>query len=147
MFLGFFLSEKWYVIICLKGSVICLILLSSHIQDNFYLKYGRNSVNWILSLLKLRKRISMDIQTDFSKLLLWRWCNATKFFHSLILCICRNLIMIWSLQVSLSEDLQKMSVICSGELVPSHPQGQIVSQEKTSGLFCMEINTALVGCR
>lgn len=51
------------------------------------------------------------------------------------------------LKVSLSEDLRQMSVLCTGQLVPSCLQEDGVNKEKASGLFCMQINSALVGRR
>ncbi|KAI5060175.1 hypothetical protein GOP47_0024595 [Adiantum capillus-veneris] len=51
------------------------------------------------------------------------------------------------LKVSLSENLQQLSVLCSGQLVLSCSQKRRASNEVASGLFCMQINSAIVGCR
>ncbi|MCO5603136.1 hypothetical protein L7F22_057283 [Adiantum nelumboides] len=51
------------------------------------------------------------------------------------------------LKVSLSENLQQLSVLCSGQLVSSCPQRGRASKEIASGLFCMQINSVLVGSR
>eukprot|EP00250_Pteridium_aquilinum_P014515 c22036_g1_i2 orf=98-2485(+) len=51
------------------------------------------------------------------------------------------------LKVSLSENLQQLSVLCSGQLISSCSQKGKANNGKASRLFCMQINSTLIGRR